>query len=334
MGKHGNLEWLPGKALALSQACFPEAVLGPVPHLYPFIVNDPGEGTQAKRRSAAVIIDHLTPPLTRAESYGPLKDLEALVDEYYEAAGGDPRRLKLLKKQILELIADIGLDQDAGIAEGEAEDVAFEKLDAYLCDLKEMQIRDGLHIFGLAPQGRLLTDLTVALARVPRGTGEGGDQSLQRAIAWDAGLNGRQDAASPSATGLPPSALPGISPSRGEIGPEMPLAQPETAEQCQGASPAPISPLVGEMSGRTEGGTANAGAGRLTDFDPLDCVMSAPGPGRAPISWQRQAISRGAARAIRWSGSSFWHRLWSPGRSPVLAIGSARRRCWTRSRPA
>ena len=87
MGKHGNLEWLPGKALALSADCAPEAALGPLPHLYPFIVNDPGEGSQAKRRAAAVIIDHLTPPLTRAESYGPLRDLEQLVDEYYEAAG-------------------------------------------------------------------------------------------------------------------------------------------------------------------------------------------------------------------------------------------------------
>ncbi|MBB3607583.1 cobaltochelatase subunit CobN [Rhizobium sp. BK602] len=186
MGKHGNLEWLPGKALALSEACYPEAILGPLPHLYPFIVNDPGEGTQAKRRTSAVIIDHLTPPLTRAESYGPLKDLEALVDEYYEASGGDPRRIRLLRKQILDLVADIGLDQDAGIAKGEGEDEALRKLDAYLCDLKEMQIRDGLHVFGVLPEGRLLTDLTVALARVPRGLGEGGDQSLQRAIARDA----------------------------------------------------------------------------------------------------------------------------------------------------
>jgi cobaltochelatase CobN len=186
MGKHGNLEWLPGKALALSETCYPEAVFGPLPHLYPFIVNDPGEGTQAKRRTSAVIIDHLTPPLTRAESYGPLKDLEALVDEYYDAAGGDPRRLRFLSKQILDLVRDIGLDQDAGIARTDAEDKALEKLDAYLCDLKELQIRDGLHVFGVAPEGRLLTDLTVALARVPRGQGEGGDQSLQRAIAKDA----------------------------------------------------------------------------------------------------------------------------------------------------
>ncbi|MDQ0455892.1 cobaltochelatase CobN [Rhizobium paknamense] len=188
MGKHGNLEWLPGKALALSENCFPEAVFGPMPHLYPFIVNDPGEGTQAKRRTSAVIIDHLTPPLTRAETYGPLKDLEALVDEYYEASGGDPRRLALLKRQILDLVVDIGLDQDAGIAKGDEADQALEKLDAYLCDLKEMQIRDGLHVFGRSPEGRLLTDLTVALARVPRALGEGSDASLHRAIAADAGL--------------------------------------------------------------------------------------------------------------------------------------------------
>ena len=185
MGKHGNLEWLPGKALALSQDCFPEAVLGSMPHLYPFIVNDPGEGSQAKRRTSAVIIDHLTPPLTRAESYGPLRDLEALVDEYYEASGNDPRRLVLLKKQILELIGDIGLDQDAGIVEGDGENEKLEKLDGYLCELKEMQIRDGLHIFGQAPEGRLLTDLAVSLVRVPRGAGVGGDASLHRAIAVD-----------------------------------------------------------------------------------------------------------------------------------------------------
>src|SRR5579872_2397130 len=100
VGKHGNLEWLPGKALALSADCFPEAALGPLPHLYPFIVNDPGEGTQAKRRAQAVIIDHLTPPLTRAESYGRVAELERLVDEYYTAARTDPRRLKPLTAEI------------------------------------------------------------------------------------------------------------------------------------------------------------------------------------------------------------------------------------------
>ena len=188
MGKHGNLEWLPGKALALSQDCFPEAALGPLPHLYPFIVNDPGEGTQAKRRAQAVIVDHLTPPLTRAESYGPLAELELLVDEYYEAAGVDPRRLLVLRKQILELTQRIGLDKDCGIAGEDDEEAALAKLDNYLCELKEMQIRDGLHVFGLAPEGDQLTDLLVALTRLPRGTGEQGDASLIRALAADLGF--------------------------------------------------------------------------------------------------------------------------------------------------
>jgi cobaltochelatase CobN len=188
MGKHGNLEWLPGKALALSRACYPEAVLGALPHLYPFIVNDPGEGTQAKRRAQAVIVDHLTPPLTRAESYGPLADLELLVDEYYEAAGLDPRRLEVLRGQILELTERIGLDKDCGIARDDNADTALGKLDNYLCELKEMQIRDGLHVFGAAPEGAQLTDLLVALTRLPRGKAEGGDASLIRALARDLGL--------------------------------------------------------------------------------------------------------------------------------------------------
>ncbi|MEM6905917.1 MAG: cobaltochelatase subunit CobN, partial [Pseudomonadota bacterium] len=189
MGKHGNLEWLPGKAVALSEACLPEAVMGPLPHLYPFIVNDPGEGTQAKRRAQAVIIDHLTPPLTRAETYGPLKALEALVDEYYEAAGVDPRRLDHLRGQIRAAVAAAQLEEDAGIRSDMDEDEALGRLDTYLCELKEAQIRDGLHIFGTAPTGRLEADLFVALARVPRGDGRGGQASLIRALARDLGAD-------------------------------------------------------------------------------------------------------------------------------------------------
>lgn len=188
VGKHGNLEWLPGKALALSAACFPEAALGPLPHLYPFIVNDPGEGTQAKRRAQAVIVDHLTPPLTRAESYGPLADLERLVDEYYDAAGIDPRRLKVLADEILSLCRVSGLDVDCGIARNDGREDALAKLDRYLCELKEMQIRDGLHVFGQSPEGVQLRDLLVALIRSPRGTAPA-DASLLRALAADLALD-------------------------------------------------------------------------------------------------------------------------------------------------
>ncbi len=189
-GKHGNLEWLPGKAVALSETCFPEAALGPLPHLYPFIVNDPGEGSQAKRRAGAVIIDHLTPPLARAETYGPLKDLEALVDEYYEAANVDPRRLVVLGRQIVELVRETGLDRDLGFgADADLTDAdALNRLDGYLCELKELQIRDGLHVFGQSPDGHLRTGLLSALARLPRGSTPA-DASLLRALAGDLAID-------------------------------------------------------------------------------------------------------------------------------------------------
>ncbi|MEM9500771.1 MAG: cobaltochelatase subunit CobN [Pseudomonadota bacterium] len=186
-GKHGNLEWLPGKALALSETCLPEVCSGPIPQLYPFIVNDPGEGTQAKRRIGAVIVDHLTPPLTRAESYGPLKQLEALVDEYYLAAGMDPRRIERLRREIIDVARGQGLDVDAGMV-GDGED-ALAALDNYLCELKELQIRDGLHVFGHSPEGSLRRDLLIALARVPRGFDDPGDASLLRALADDLKLS-------------------------------------------------------------------------------------------------------------------------------------------------
>jgi cobaltochelatase CobN len=184
LGKHGNLEWLPGKALALSEECMPEAVLGPVPNIYPFIVNDPGEGAQAKRRTSAVIVDHLTPPLTRAESHGVAEELETLLDEYYLASGVDPRRLKALTRDILDAASRHGLDKDIGLDDDMDEDTRLARLDAHLCDLKELQIRDGLHILGHSPDGEQLTDLLVALVRVPRGKLPA-QESLQRAIAKD-----------------------------------------------------------------------------------------------------------------------------------------------------
>ncbi|MCF4097394.1 cobaltochelatase subunit CobN [Maritalea mediterranea] len=186
-GKHGNLEWLPGKAVALSDECYPHMLWAQLPHFYPFIVNDPGEGTQAKRRTGAVIIDHLTPPLTRAETHGPLKDLEALADEFYNASGMDQRRIKDLKQRIFDLCADTGLAADMGLGDAQDDD-ALQTIDTFLCELKEAQIRDGLHILGQAPEGRLKHDLLVALTRVPRGSERDQDHSIIRAMADDLGL--------------------------------------------------------------------------------------------------------------------------------------------------
>jgi len=187
LGKHGTLEWLPGKALALSAECFPESVLAPLPHLYPFIVNDPGEGTQAKRRAQAVIVDHLTPPLARAGGYGALAELERLIDEYYEAAHGDFRRVAVLAAAILEQARAAGLDGDCGITGEDDQASALRKLDGFLCELKELQIRDGLHVLGSSPRAEQLAALLLAFARAGRGAAPE-DAPLLRALAADLDL--------------------------------------------------------------------------------------------------------------------------------------------------
>lgn len=170
VGKHGNLEWLPGKGTGLSSSCWPDAVLGPIPHFYPFIVNDPGEGSQAKRRTQAVIIDHLMPPLTRAETYGPLFELESLVDEYYQAAEVDQKRTDFLKKAIIEHIKNENIVEELPGAQTTSDDESLlEALDTYLCDIKEAQIRQGLHILGQLPEQASFVDTLVALVRLPRG---------------------------------------------------------------------------------------------------------------------------------------------------------------------
>ncbi|GAA3917627.1 cobaltochelatase subunit CobN [Chitinophaga oryziterrae] len=181
VGKHGNLEWLPGKSVALSKdTCFPAALLKPVPHFYPFIVNDPGEGTQAKRRNHAVIIDHLIPPMTRAETYGALTKLEHLIDEYYEAYNIDPKRTSSIKAQIKQLVTETDLETDLQSSVNDIDELLV-KLDGYLCELKEAQIRDGLHILGKVPEGEQLTDLLIALHRVPVSGQAGITQSLAKA---------------------------------------------------------------------------------------------------------------------------------------------------------
>ena len=147
VGAHGTLEWLPGKAVALSDACAPRATLGPLPLIYPFIVNNPGEAAQAKRRAGALILGHLTPPLVDAAAHGVTAELESLMDEYAQARALDPRRARQIAARVVERAAEAGLTQEAGL-EGLDADEALIALDAWLCDLKEMRIGDGLHIFG------------------------------------------------------------------------------------------------------------------------------------------------------------------------------------------
>ncbi len=191
LGKHGNLEWLPGKSLALSNNCYPEIALQTIPNIYPFIVNDPGEGSQAKRRSQAVIIDHLTPPLTRAELYGGLEKLEALIDEYYEALTLDPTRLDTIKNRIDKLVKQEHLDRELGI-NTESITEFLNIADGYLCELKEAQIRDGLHILGQCPQGRQLRDLIIAIARFSSIDHLGLTEAIAKDLGWRDRETGRR----------------------------------------------------------------------------------------------------------------------------------------------
>ncbi len=184
MGKHGTLEWLPGKGVGLSADCFPDQFLADLPLVYPFIINDPGEGSQAKRRAHAVLIDHLPPPMASAGAYGPLVELAQLVDDYYQAEQLDPSKLPLLQRQIWQLMQRHRLDDDLryllrdeqrgdsmppALAELEGRQVAhlLEDLEGYLCELTSAQIRDGLHILGTLPAGDGLVELVYHLLRLP-----------------------------------------------------------------------------------------------------------------------------------------------------------------------
>lgn len=168
LGKHGNLEWLPGKNAGLSAACGPDAALGDLPLIYPFLVNDPGEGTQAKRRAHATLVDHLVPPMARADSYGDIARLEQLLDEHAQIAAMDPAKLPAIRAQIWTLIQAAKLDHDLGV-EDRPEDEGFDDfimhLDGWLCEIKDVQIRDGLHVLGNAPTGTARVNLILAILR-------------------------------------------------------------------------------------------------------------------------------------------------------------------------
>ena len=186
LGKHGTLEWLPGKGIGLSSSCYPEVALDDVPLFYPFIINDPGEGAQAKRRAHATIVDHLIPSMTTADSYGDIARIEQLMDEHYQCQTLDPGKLPLLETQIWEMVQQAELHRDLGI-ESQPDDFGgfILEIDGYLCELKDAQIKDGLHILGDTPQDEQLVGLLCALTRLDIS----GVPSLRRAVSEALGMD-------------------------------------------------------------------------------------------------------------------------------------------------
>ncbi|MEV4490749.1 cobaltochelatase subunit CobN [Micromonospora coxensis] len=201
LGKHGTLEWLPGKGLGLAADCAPDAVLGDLPLVYPFIVNDPGEGTQAKRRAHAVVVDHLVPPMARAETYGDLAKLEQLLDEYATVQALDPAKVPTVRQQIWQLVRAAELHHDLHQQDMPAADDFDDfvlHLDGYLCEVKDVQIRDGLHVLAEAPTGEARVNLVLAVLRAPQVWG--GTRALpglRQALAAGYGLDEQELLAAP-----------------------------------------------------------------------------------------------------------------------------------------
>ncbi|ARZ66546.1 cobaltochelatase subunit CobN [Streptomyces albireticuli] len=253
LGKHGNLEWLPGKNAGLSAACGPDAALGDLPLVYPFLVNDPGEGTQAKRRAHATLVDHLVPPMARAESYGDITRLEQLLDEYAAISAMDPAKLPAIRAQIWTLIQAAKLDHDLGL-EDRPDDDGFDDfllhVDGWLCEVKDAQIRDGLHVLGGAPTGPERVNLVLSILRA-------------RQI-WGG-----------------TSALPGL---REALGLDESAATRTTADEAEaearalveameeaGWDPAAVPTVVGNRPARRDPATAGTVA---TGVDPVEAVLT------------------------------------------------------------
>ena len=189
LGKHGSLEWLPGKGVGLSECCFPLILSPPVPNIYPFIVNDPGEGSQAKRRTHAIIIDHLTPPLSNSGSFNYLIEIENLIDEYYESKLVRDNRNKLIEKKIIKILIENSWPGiDLNIKSNNYENINFQeiidKAESYLCEIKQSQIRTGLHIFGVDQNIDNLIQLILSISNVPTINVPG----LSQCIALDLGF--------------------------------------------------------------------------------------------------------------------------------------------------
>ncbi|UWG98479.1 cobaltochelatase subunit CobN [Dehalobacter sp. DCM] len=188
IGKHGSLEWLPGKSVGLSASCYPDLAITDLPNIYPYIINNPGEGTQAKRRSYACMIDHLIPVMTNADAYDEMAGIEVQLEDYYHAKTLDPDKLPHLQKLIWEKVVaadldkDLNIDQDTALADF---DEFLEDLHGYLSEIKDTQIRDGLHIFGEPPLDARLVEMLVALTRLANGSVPSLRQAAAEVLGYD-----------------------------------------------------------------------------------------------------------------------------------------------------
>lgn len=182
MGAHGTLEWLPGKSVALSGECWPDALAGSTPVFYPFIVNDPGEAAQAKRRIGGVTLGHMPPPMAQSETPHNLIRLEQLLDEYSTAEGLDPARRTRLIDTIVDEAHSSGVASDLGLAADASAAEAMTRIDRFVCDIKESQYGDGLHVYGSGDHGvEEITGLIKGLAgqRIDAGPSGSPDRGRQ-----------------------------------------------------------------------------------------------------------------------------------------------------------
>jgi cobaltochelatase CobN len=287
LGKHGTLEWLPGKGLGLGADCAPDAVLGELPLVYPFIVNDPGEGTQAKRRGHAVVVDHLVPPMARADTYGDMAKLEQLLDEYATVQALDPAKLPALRARIWEVVQAAQLHHDLHVdalpGEDDFDDFVLH-IDGYLCEVKDVQIRDGLHVLGGVPAGEAQLNLVLAILRSTQiWGGAKALPGLRQALAAWCGLDEQQLLASPGSQRGDTAATQS---QRGDTAPiPAPAAAPGSQQGGLAAATRQQSHLAAErrgVAGRL--GRVRALAGGGPDRTGADVVDLLEGAARALVA--------------------------------------------------
>ncbi len=189
MGTHGTLEWLPGKSVGLSERCYPDIVLGSIPNLYPYIIHNPGEGTGAKRRSAAVLVDHLIPAMARADSYDDLMELDGNLQEYFHAVNAKQKdQASILLQKIHDLVKNLSMMEDMGVSKDATPEEISDHLNDlydYVSELKDALIRDGLHILGKVPEGKRMEEMIYGLTRLQNGSTPSLREALAEAKGWD-----------------------------------------------------------------------------------------------------------------------------------------------------